>query len=114
MINFPKEMWKNKYDAIFFLPGEKDDSVHVEQQVYKKPGKKLDGSILGDTYHIILFKIDDGDGGIEGLDDFEAILLDPLVYISQLIPQHWYGVVAKKTTTSKRFIKKTLDGLKKA
>lgn len=109
MIEFPEEMKKSKFDVMFFLPGVKDETVHIEQQVYKKPGKKLDGSVLGDAYHIVLFRLDDDE--MVDLDNFDAILIDPLTYISQLIPQNWYGLVAKKTTTSKKFLKKTLDDL---
>jgi hypothetical protein len=113
MINFPKEMRENECDVIFFLPSEKEDNIHIEQQVYKKLGKKIGGSVLGDSYHIILFKIDDTDGGIKDFDNFEGILIDPLTYIGNLITQNWYGLVAKKTTSSKKFIKSTIDKLQK-
>lgn len=109
MIDFPEEMKKCKFDVMFFLPGEKQETIHLEQQVYKKPGKKLDGSVLGDAYHIVLFKIRESE--MVDLDNFDAILIDPFTYISQLIPQNWYGLVAKKTTTSKKFLKFTLDNL---
>jgi hypothetical protein len=109
MIEFPEEMKKCKYDVLFFLPGSKHETIHLEQQVYKKPGKKLDGSVLGDAYHIVLFKLEEDE--MVDLDNFDAILIDPFTYIGQLIPQNWYGLVAKKTTTSKKFLKSTLDNL---
>jgi hypothetical protein len=109
MIEFPEEMKKCKYDVLFFLPGTEEETIHLEQQVYKKPGKKLDGSALGDSYHIVLFKIRESE--MVDLDNFDAILIDPFTYISQLIPQNWYGFVAKKTTTSNKFLKSTLDNL---
>jgi hypothetical protein len=98
-----------KYDVLFFLPGTKDQTIYLEQQTYKKPGKKLDGSTLGDAYHIVLFKVQESK--LVDLDNFDAILIDPFTYISQLIPQNWYGFVAKKTTTSKKFLKSILDNL---
>ncbi len=109
MIEFPEEMKKCKYDVLFFLPGSKHETIHLKQQVYKKPGKKLDGSVLGDAYHIVLFKLEEDE--MVDLDNFDAILIDPFTYIGQLIPQNWYGLVAKKTTTSKKFLKSTLDNL---
>lgn len=109
MIEFSEEMKKCKYDVMFFLPGTKKETVHIEQQVYNKPGKKLGGSELGDAYHIVLFKVADSE--MVDLDSFDAILIDPFTYISQLITQNWYGLVAKKTTTSKKFLKSILDNL---
>ena len=47
------------------------------------------------------------------LDLFEGILLDPYYYVSKLIPGGWFGVVAKKTTTSHEFINKAYSALKK-
>jgi len=105
------ELAKQNYDTILFLPGEKDNEIRVEGSVYKDPGQKLDGSESGDCYHIILFKLEE-EGNPIHLDKFEAILLAPLEYIARLIPDEWYGVVSKKTTTSQSFIESTFDKLK--
>ena len=101
-------MFKNEpNDAIFFLPGEKPDQVQIEAATYRNPGEDVGGSVMGKTYHVILFKEDDSEKGVYDVDRFEAIFCDPLEYISGLIPQHWFGVIARKTTTSDDFIEKT-------
>jgi hypothetical protein len=56
----------------------------------------------------VLFKEND-EGFVENFDDSEAILTDPLEYVSMLIPQGWYGVVCKKTTTSDVVIDDIVD-----
>ena len=110
MIEFLKELKKEDYDAVFFIPGPKEDSVHIEGSKYKKPGKKLGSSKfgLGDTYHVILFK-EDENGNVELLDLFEAVFSEPLEYISNMIEMDWYGLVCKKTTTSSTFVNEVFD-----
>ena len=41
------------------------------------------------------------------LEKFEAILVDPKVYVSRMVKADYYGMVAKKTTTSEDFVAKT-------
>lgn len=110
MLDFLKEFSKDEHDAIFFLPGDKKDDLHIEGAVYKNPGKKIGGNSMGDEYHVILFKERD-DGKLYDVDKFEAVFADPYEYISNLIPQQWFGILAKRTTTSEAFVKKTFDKL---
>jgi hypothetical protein len=44
-------------------------------------------------------------------EKFEAILLEPLEYISNMIKSDWYGIVARKTTTSQKFVDTIFDKL---
>ena len=111
MLDFLKEFSKDNHDAIFFLPGDKEDQVQIEAATYKEPGKNIGGSSLGNAYHVILFKEDTKTDKLYNVDRFDAIFVDPLEYISGLIPQNWYGVIARKTTTSNTFIQKTFDKL---
>jgi hypothetical protein len=114
MLDFLKTLKNEDHDAIFFLPGPKEDSLHIESAVYKNPGEKLGGSPMGDSYHVILFKEDSKNGNevkIYDIDKFEAILAEPLEYISTLIPQDWFGIIARRTTTSEAFIEKTFAKL---
>jgi len=111
MLEFLKKLNEEDYDTYLFLPGEQENNVHVQGSMYKDPGTKLDGSMLGDCYHIILFKEDD-DGSVINLDLFEAILSSPLEYISMLMPNDWYGIICKKTTTSHPYVQKTFDNIK--
>ena len=110
MLEFLKEVAEADYDTIFFIPGPEEDSVQVEGSQYKDRGVKVGGSDLGDEFHIILFK-EDEDGNPCELDKFDAILGEPLEYISTLIPMDWYGIVCRKTTTSGKFVKNLFDNL---
>ena len=98
-------------DCIIFVEHpHKKDSIQVRGQMYNEPGEKIGGSSMGDLYHIILFRDDKEDPEkYSDFDNFDAILTSPVEYISNLIKSGWYGIVAKKTTTSHRFIDKTLD-----
>lgn len=105
---------EDNFDAFFFLPGEEEDTVHIEGALYKNPGEKVGGSEMGDEYHVILFKENATDDVLYDIDRFDAIFSDPLEYISQLIPAKWFGVIAKKTTTSDSFMQKTFDKLQES
>ena len=111
MLDFLKEISKEEHDAIFFLPGDKMDQVEIESAVYKNPGENIGGSSLGHAYHVILFKEDTKRDKLYDVDRFDAIFVDPFEYISGLITHNWFGVIARKTTTSNTFIQKTFDKL---
>lgn len=111
MLDFLKSMKKDKFDAFFFMPGPEEDTVKVEGAAYRTPGEPVEYSDIGNMYHIILFK-EDTEGNIVDPDMFEAILIEPLEYVSRMITCEFYGLVAKKTTTSSEFIQSTFDKLK--
>ena len=111
MLEFLKEFSKENHDAIFFLPGDKEHQITIEGATYKESGNKIGGSAMGDSYHVILFKENSDTEELYDVDHFDAIFIDPLEYISELIPQEWYGVIAKQTTTSQAFIQKIFDKL---
>ena len=110
MLDSLKSAKSENYDAYFFIPGPEDDTVRIEGCKYKVPGEDIGGSEMGHMYHIMLFKEDDE--GVYAEDLFEAILVEPLEYISNLIPQDWYGLIARKTTTSTDFVEDTFDNLR--
>jgi hypothetical protein len=93
------------------MPGPEEDMVKVEAAKYKIPGDDVDMCDMGNMYHIVLFK-QDNEGYPIDPDLFEAILIEPLEYISRVIKCDFYGVVAKKTTTSSDFIQNMFDKLK--
>jgi len=101
-----REVLDNDSDSYFFLPMEESDNIHVQSSNYKDRGTKLNGSELGDCYHIILFREDD-DGGMIDLDRFEGILTAPVEYITRMIKENWFGIVCRKTTTSEEFVNNT-------
>ncbi len=112
MIEIPQALKDDPFDAFFFLPGEKEDTVHLESVTYKNPGEKVGGSSLGDEYHIILFR-ESEEGELVDIEQFSAVLIDPATYISRMLSIDWFGILAKMTTTSDKFIQSTFDKLTK-
>jgi hypothetical protein len=110
MLEFLRSISKEPYDTITFISGDKKDSLEVMANCYKDGGTKIGGSELGDNFDIILFK-EDMDGKLIEPDRFEAILMEPLEYISTLITGDWYGIIARKTTTSQKFVNEIFDKL---
>jgi len=104
MLNYLEDI--KEYDALFFMPSEKIGAIQISTNTYKNPGEPLENNNMGFSWHVILFK--EGEEGIENLDHFDAILSEPREYISNLITQDWYGVIAKKTTTSHAFLNDVL------
>jgi hypothetical protein len=110
MLDYLKHLKNEKFDFLTFLEGEKKNSIEIQGTDYSNPGEPIDAGIMGPSYHVILFrdhkeKVDEyGD-----VDSFDAVLVDPLEYISNLIPAGWYGIIARKTTTSRPIIDRMLD-----
>jgi hypothetical protein len=111
MLDFLSEFKNKKFDVMYFISGKKKDSIDVTQRTYVNFEESVGRSSLGDCYHIVLFREDDS-GNLINPDKFEAILIDPLEYISDLISQDWYGIVARKTKNSHELINKAFDKLK--
>lgn len=112
MLEYLKEVG-NHFDALFFLPLEDDDdAIKILANKYKNPGEVIEGNDIGNWWHILLFKCNEESGAVENLDTFDAIFSDPREYISTLIPCGWYGVVAKKTTTSDIFLEDAIAKFK--
>jgi hypothetical protein len=111
MLEFLKPIKDTKFDSIAFLPHSDEDTVRVEGSEFKDAGENIGGNELGHSYHIIIFQIDE-DGSTKNLEWFQGILLSPLDYISELIPQNWFGVIARNTTTSGKYAKDIFDKFK--
>ena len=111
MLDSLKEFKNKNYDSFIFLPTKDVGQIRFQGSMYKEPGLKIDGSEMGDCYHIILFKEDD-EGEVTHLDMFEAILMAPLEYMSRLLPDEWFGIICRKTTTSKSYAQEIFDNLK--
>jgi hypothetical protein len=108
MLDFLKSYKNEKIDFMTFFEGDKRDEISIMGHEYANSGEPVGASTMGEAYHIILFRSHEKEDRYIDLDSFEAILSDPLEYISGLIPQGWYGVVARKTTTSEPIITKLL------
>lgn len=110
------------HDGFFLLPGDDGEEHYSVKLKYFnfptkfKKGKKIDGSKMGDMYHVALFETEDGLLP-ELTDQYEAIFADPEVYIKALVGLNIFGCFVKKTENSskwfKNYIKDTKNDLKK-
>jgi hypothetical protein len=114
MLDYLRHLKNEKIDFLTFLEGEKKDSIEISGTEYVNPGESVDISPMGNSYHIILFRDHKEKPDEYGdVDSFDAILVDPLEYISGLIPSGWYGIIARKTTTSRPLVDRMLDNFNK-
>jgi len=117
MLDYLKTLDK-PFDILDFLPYEDDDGnegIKVEAYQYADPGESVGCSEMGHAYHIIIFKMEE-DESVEACtkdhDFFDGILIEPREYLSRMIPNGWFGVLARKTTTSAKFAQETFDRIK--
>jgi len=108
MLEFLNQIKNEKFDVMYFIAGDKDDSIEIQLRQFKESEEFVRGTELGSYYQILLYK-HDKDGTCILPDKFEAILIDPLEYVSGLIPQDWFGVIAKKTKNSHKIIDNLFD-----
>lgn len=95
-------IFDNESDGISFFPSDREGNLQINGFVYSRKYKEY-VSELGNYYHILVYKANDF-GDIYHRDNFTAILTDPRVYVTNLIKSDFYGLVAKKTTGSKKFV----------
>ena len=113
MLDYLQPLKGADIDVIMFFEGSKPNSIKIEGNTYEDRGEPIGGNSIGDSYHVILCKDHPTDEEkFDQVDTFEAILADPLEYISGLIPAGWMGIIAKKTTTSDEFVEKVVDCFK--
>lgn len=113
MLDFLKHFKNESFDFITFLEGEKKDSIEVIGTEYQDRGESVDAGIMGDSWHIVLFREDKNDKDkYAELDTFEAVLVEPITYISNLIPAGYFGIIARKTTTSDKIINRIVDKIR--
>lgn len=94
-----KKMKEAACDAICFLPdSESVENIVIQGLTYKEKGDIIESSVMGDSYDIITFRQTDGE--FHSKDHFDAILVCPYTYGDKLMSEGYYGVVAKRTTTS--------------
>lgn len=96
------ERKSSEYDGIYFLPGDEDGELILSFFDFKEDmagGKPIDGTQMGNWYHIAFFKKDE-EGNPVFDDTFEAILVDPATWIKNLAGAGVYGCAVKKTDKS--------------
>lgn len=101
------EMKKNQFDFLTFLDSDKEGQIAIMASDYSNRGEDIGGNSMGKEYHIVLFRDHKTNSDkYDELDYFDAVLVDPLEYVSGLIPAGFYGVIGRKTTTSGKIIDK--------
>ena len=99
MIEYLKPLKTLKWDMITFVPTD-DEKMTIQGSEYNDTNfEKINGSELGDSYHVILFR-ENEEGETTHEEKFEAILVEPLEYISRMIDGGWYGFVMRQTNKS--------------
>ncbi len=96
--------------AIAFLPSEDPAEQAIIQGLhYKDEGVIVNTeSDVGELYEIIIFQGDIADGFGE-LEQFEAVLSCPFTYSDRMYHDNYFGIVAKKTSTSGEVVESLLE-----
>jgi hypothetical protein len=101
------------FDLLFFVPDdEHDNAMTVRGEQYLDLGEEIDKTSIGPSWTVMLFKYNEEDGNVMNLDRFDAVLSEPREYISSLIIDDWYGIIARRTTKSSQIIEELFDSLK--
>ena len=114
---------QEEYDGFYFVPFANDNGLGTDfyywqyNNDFERGDKVESGSPLGDLWHIILLKQDMTDlkKPLELDECFEAVLLEPTVYIGHITkgPTIFGGCVIRKTEHSGDFVEKYLTKLLK-
>lgn len=99
-----------KYDGFGIIPDDEEGNekvVFFELSDESKNGTPIEGSTLGDMYHIVIFKLNPENSDLEYNDSFEAIFIDPLYYAKRLLP-HFYCTMIRKTDKSVKWFEEYL------
>ena len=112
------ERKSSDFDGVYFMPGEEDDELILSFFDFKDDmanGKPIEVSKSGHMYHIAFFKKDENNRPVFD-DAFEAILIDPATWITNLAGAGVYGCAVKKTDKSDAwfddYLKKTVGHVK--
>lgn len=107
------------YDGIFFYP-KFEEFIHTDYRIElfsfndeTLKSEKIEHTELGDKYYIAFFKFHEEK--ILDLDEcFEAIFIDPLTYIKNLVGSNFYGCMVRKTKTSGEWFKGMLKSFQES
>jgi len=90
----------SSYDGVYFHPTMDDGGL--EMAFFKANtdlGEPVEGSAVGDIFHFAFFKFDEG--GRPVFDEtFEAVLGDPMKYLTGLVGSGLFGCLLRKTEKS--------------
>jgi hypothetical protein len=107
-----REIFDGNVDGVSFIPTNNNiNDLDIRGFKYLKK-TKYETADIGDYFHILLYKCTP-EGFVFDIDNFEAILTGPDVYISNIINSGFFGIVVKKTKNkhSTQFIKSLIEKL---
>lgn len=98
------------YDGVYFHPSE-DDNGGLEMAFFKTDmdlGKPIESSEIGDMFHFVFFKMDEE--GLPRFDEtFDAVLGDPMKYLTGLVGAGVFGCLLRKSEKSHLWLKEYID-----
>ena len=95
-----KKMKEANVDAITFVPSpDNNDETVIHGLTYTEKGETIGASSMGDLFDIILFR--ENEETFYDNEQFEAILVCPYTYGEKMMNDGHFGMIARKTTTSK-------------
>ena len=107
-----------EYDGFYFLPHYDGDDEGLRFDFFRfmdeyANGVKKDHSEMGDMYHIVFIKQnDEGDPVLD--ENFDAIFVDPVEYVNNLLGADLFGCVVRKTDKSEEWLEKYLTRIKES
>ena len=107
-----------EYDGFYFLPHYDGDDEGLRFDFFRfmdeyANGVKKDHSEMGDMYHIVFIKQnDEGDPVLD--ENFDAIFVDPVEYVNNLLGADLFGCVIRKTDKSEEWLEKYLTRIKES
>lgn len=115
-MNIPKNFNDIEYDGFWFFPQSNEENSHVDYEIHFFKFKedvdnspKIEYNEMGDKYHTVFIDFDEN--GIKIEDTFEALFIDPFVYIKNLIGSHLFGCMIRKTEKSTEWLKDYLTNI---
>jgi hypothetical protein len=107
-----------EYDGFYFLPHYDGDDEGLRFDFFRfmdeyANGVKKDHCEMGDMYHIV-FITHDGEGNPILDENFDAIFVDPVEYVNNLLGADLFGCVVRKTDKSEEWLEKYLTRIKES
>lgn len=97
------------YDGVYFHPSEDDSGL--EMAFFKAEtdlGSPIESTEIGDMFHFMFFRMDEN--GLPKFDEtFDAVLGDPMKYLTGLVGSGLFGCLLRKTERSHIWMKEYLD-----
>jgi hypothetical protein len=103
----------SEYDGFRFYPSTDDGIEGFAVSTFdfandSANSVSVENSSMGYTYHVALFE-HDGDENVKVNDLFEAIFVDPMVYLKNLAGTDFFGFFMRKTDKSDALVLEYVD-----